>query len=46
MSLLTRPEGFITGMAAKVFTVAGPVIVFGTAASVICGVILLLVQGV
>lgn len=33
-----RSEGFITGMAAKMFTVAGPVIVFGTLASVVYGV--------
>ena len=34
-----KSEGFITGMAAKMFTVAGPVIVFGTVASAIYGVI-------
>ena len=39
MSILTQPEGFITGMAAKMFLVAGPVIVFGTLASVIYGMI-------
>ena len=37
-----RSEGFITGMAAKMFIVAGPVIVFGTLASVVYGVILML----
>lgn len=37
-----KSEGFVTGMAAKMFTVAGPVIVFGTLASTIYGVILLL----
>ena len=37
-----KSEGFVTGMAAKMFTVAGPVIVFGTLASAIYGVILLL----
>ena len=37
-----KSEGFITGMAAKMFQVAGPVIVFGTLASVVYGVILLL----
>ena len=37
-----KSEGFITGMAAKMFLIAGPVIVFGTAASVIYGVVLLL----
>ena len=40
MSILTQPEGFITGMAAKMFLVAGPVIVFGTLASVIYGILL------
>lgn len=35
-----KSEGFVTGMAAKMFTVAGPVIVFGTVASVLYGVIL------
>ena len=35
-----KSEGFVTGMAAKMFTVAGPVIVFGTVASVVYGVIL------
>lgn len=37
-----KSEGFITGMGAKMFIVAGPVIVFGTLASVVYGVILLL----
>lgn len=37
-----RSEGFVTGMAAKMFQVAGPVIVFGTTASVLYGVALLL----
>lgn len=37
-----KSEGMITGMAAKMFTVAGPVIVFGVTASVIYGVILML----
>ena len=37
-----KTEGFITGMAAKMFTVAGPVIVFGVTASVIYGIILML----
>ena len=40
MSILTQPEGFVTGMAAKMFTVAGPVIVFGTLASVVYGILL------
>ena len=37
-----KSEGFITGMAAKLFIVAGPVIVFGTLASVVYGIILML----
>ena len=37
-----KSEGFITGMAAKMFVVAGPVIVFGTLASVVYGVVLML----
>ena len=39
-----KSEGFITGMAAKMFTVAGPVIVFGTLASVIYGIVLMLLR--
>ena len=35
-----KAEGFVTGMAAKMFVIAGPVIVFGTVASVVYGVIL------
>ena len=38
-----KSEGLVTGMGAKMFTVAGPVIVFGVTASVIYGVILMLV---
>lgn len=34
-----KSEGLINGMAAKVFVVAGPVIVFGTAASAVYGLI-------
>lgn len=37
-----RSEGFVTGMAAKMFTVAGPVIVYGTLASVLYGAALML----
>ena len=37
-----KSEGLVTGMAAKMFTVAGPVIVFGVAASVLYGVVLML----
>ncbi len=34
-----KSEGLITGMATKMFVVAGPVIVFGTAASILYGAI-------
>ncbi len=34
-----KAEGFILGMAAKMFVIAGPVIVYGTVASVVYGVI-------
>ena len=39
-----KSEGLVTGMAAKMFVVAGPVIVYGVAASVLYGVILMIVQ--
>ena len=34
-----KTEGFITGLAAKMFTIAGPVIVYGVSASVVYGFI-------
>lgn len=34
-----KSEGLVTGVGAKMFIVAGPVIVYGTTASVICGLI-------
>ena len=40
-----KAEGFITGMAAKMFIIAGPVIVYGTVASVLYGVILVIFGG-
>ena len=40
-----KAEGFVTGMAAKMFTIAGPVIVYGTTASVIYGLILAIFGG-
>ncbi len=36
---LTQAEGMILGTAAKMFTIAGPVIVYGTVASVVYGII-------
>ena len=35
-----KSEGFVLGLGAKMFTIAGPVIVYGTLASVIYGIIL------
>ena len=35
----TQAEGYILGLGAKMFIIAGPVIVYGTVASVIYGVI-------
>lgn len=40
-----KAEGFVTGMAAKMFIIAGPVIVYGTGASVLYGVILVIFGG-
>ena len=39
-----KAEGFITGMAAKMFVIAGPVIVYGLSARVVYGVIYWVVQ--
>ena len=34
-----KTEGYVLGVGAKIFTIAGPVILFGTLSSVICGII-------
>ena len=39
-----KSEGLITGMAAKMFVVAGPVIVFGVSAAVLYGIVLTALQ--
>lgn len=39
-----KAEGIVTGMASKMFVIAGPVIVFGTLASVVYGVVLMLLK--
>jgi len=39
-----KSEGFILGMGAKMFALAGPVLVFGTIASVIYGLILWIIS--
>lgn len=41
-----KQEGFVTGTAVKLFTVAGPVLVYGISASVVYGVILWILQWV
>ena len=40
-----KSEGYILGMSAKMFTIAGPVLVFGISGSVIYGLILVLFGG-
>lgn len=39
-----RPEGFVLGVGVKMFSIAGPVIVYGTATSVLYGLILYLTR--
>ena len=41
-----KTEGFITGTAAKMFVIAGPVIVYGASAGVVYGLLLLLFHAV
>ena len=36
---LTQAEGFILGVGAKMFTIAGPVIVYGISAGVVYGLL-------
>lgn len=43
-SNLTPVEGMILGTAAKMFAIAGPVIVYGVRASVVYGVVYLICQ--
>ena len=39
-----KREGYILGVGAKMFTVAGPVIVYGVAASIVCGAIYYIIR--
>ncbi len=39
VSIDSKAEGYILGVGAKMFTIAGPVILYGTASSVIYGII-------
>lgn len=43
-SIDSKAEGFVLGVGAKMFTIAGPVILYGTAASVVYGIILYVVN--
>ena len=36
---MTQAEGYVLGLGAKMFIIAGPVIVYGVSASVIYGII-------
>lgn len=38
-ALEAKTEGYVLGVGAKIFTIAGPVILYGTLSSVICGII-------
>lgn len=40
----TKAEGWVLGVGAKIFTIAGPVILYGTLSSVVYGVIYVIVQ--
>ena len=39
-----KSEGFILGVASKMFTIAGPVLVYGFGSSIIVGIIYLLIN--
>lgn len=41
-ALEAKTEGYVLGVGAKVFTIAGPVILFGVAASMLAGIIYLI----
>ena len=38
-ALEAKTEGYILGVGAKIFTIAGPVILYGTLSSIVCGLI-------
>lgn len=44
VSIDSASEGFVLGVGAKMFTIAGPVILYGTASSVLYGVILYIIK--
>ena len=41
-ALEAKTEGYVLGVGAKIFTIAGPVILYGTLASVVCGILYML----
>ena len=41
-----KAEGWVLGLGAKIFIIAGPVILYGTAASVLCGIIYYVIKTV
>lgn len=43
-ALEAKTEGYILGVGAKIFTIAGPVILYGTLASVIAGIVYLFIK--
>ena len=43
-ALEAKTEGYVLGVGAKIFTIAGPVILYGTLASVIAGIIYFLMN--
>lgn len=38
-ALEAKTEGYVLGVGAKIFTIAGPVILFGALASIVCGIL-------
>ena len=38
-ALEAKTEGYVLGVSAKIFTIAGPVILYGTLSSIVCGLI-------
>ena len=38
-----KSEGMVLGMSAKMFVIAGPVLVYGITASIICGLVLIII---
>lgn len=43
-ALEAKTEGYILGVGAKIFTISGPVILFGTLSSIICGLVYFLMK--